>query len=103
MATSQVDDDGAGRLILTNATPYVWKRSLKKPKGMKLWTFGERIEPGESSVVQIAFEGGDGAHGQASYQVRRGSHCILVTTEFVARSCLSSTLTHSLMAVKADG
>lgn len=63
-------NDGAGRLVLTNATPYVWKRSLKKPKGMKLWTFPETVDPGASVVVLIAFADGDGAHGQASYQVR---------------------------------
>lgn len=72
MATRQVDES-AGRLILTNATPYVWKRSLKKPKGMKLWTFPETVDPGASVVVLVAFAGGDRAHGQASYQVR-GSH-----------------------------
>lgn len=69
MATPQGNSD-AGRLILTNATPYAWKRSLKKPKGMKTWNFPEDIAPGASVVCLVAFQGGDGAHGQASYQVR---------------------------------
>lgn len=68
MATPRVDDS-AGRLVLTNATPYLWKRSLKKKNGMKLWSFPESVEPGASVVVHVAFSGGDGVHGQASYQV----------------------------------
>lgn len=67
MATQGSDD--AGRMILTNATPYVWKRSLNKPKGMKVWTFPTDIAPGASVVCLVAFQGGDGAHGQAGYQV----------------------------------
>lgn len=78
MATPLGNTD-AGRVILTNATPYAWKRSLNKPKGMKTWTFPDDIEPGASVVCLVAFQGGDGAHGQASYQVREEStgveHC----------------------------
>lgn len=68
MATPQENND-AGRMVLTNATPYAWKRSLNKPKGMKTWNFPEGIAPGASVICLVAFKGGDGAHGQASYQV----------------------------------
>lgn len=68
MATPQGNND-AGRMILTNATPYAWKRSLNKPKGMKTWNFPAGLAPGASVVCLIAFQGGNGAHGQASYQV----------------------------------
>ncbi|CAB1108229.1 unnamed protein product [Ectocarpus sp. CCAP 1310/34] len=57
MATRRGNRD-AGRLILTNATPFLWKRSLKTPKGMKgmgLWSFPEEVDPGESVEVGIAF------------------------------------------------
>lgn len=69
MATPHGNSD-AGRLVLTNATPYKWKRSLRAPKGMKLWSFPAHVDAGASVVVEIAFRGGDDAHGQASYQVR---------------------------------
>jgi len=76
MATPS-DANDAGRLILTNATPYDWKRSLNKPKGMKVWAFPAEIAPGASVVCQIAFaEGGDGAHGQAGYQVGDQFSCV---------------------------
>lgn len=68
MATPS-DANDAGRLILTNATPYDWKRCQNKPKGMKVWAFPAEVAPGGSVVCQVAFAGGDGAHGQASYQV----------------------------------
>lgn len=71
MATPQGNND-AGRMVLTNATPYAWKRSLNKPKGMKTWNFPAGIAPGASVVCLVAFQGGDGAHGQASYQVCEG-------------------------------
>ena len=70
MATPSENND-AGRLILTNATPYEWKKSLNKPKGMKVWAFPAEVAPGASVVCRVAFAGGDGAHGQASYQVRK--------------------------------
>lgn len=68
MATPR-DANDAGRLILTNATPYDWKRCQNKPKGMKVWAFPAEVAPGASVVCQVAFAGGDGAHGQAGYQV----------------------------------
>lgn len=89
MASPHGNND-AGRMILTNATPYAWRRSLNKPKGMKVWTFPIEIAPGASVVCLVAFKGGNGAHGQASYQVcdksasvkcfgpRDGYHILLV-------------------------
>ncbi|CAN0485009.1 unnamed protein product, partial [Ectocarpus sp. 12 AP-2014] len=68
MATRRGDRD-AGRLILTNATPFLWKRSLKTPKGMRLWSFPEEVDPGESVEVEIAFSRRANVHGQASYQM----------------------------------
>lgn len=67
MARSGNDD--VGRLIMANATPFLWKRSAKKNKGMSAWAFPERVTPGETVTVAIAFKGGDGADGRASYQV----------------------------------
>lgn len=54
---------------MANATPFLWKRSAKKNKGMSAWAFPERVAPGETVTVAIAFKGGDGADGRASYQV----------------------------------
>ncbi|CBN77702.1 conserved unknown protein [Ectocarpus siliculosus] len=68
MATRRGDRD-AGRLILTNATPFLWKRSLKTPKGMRLWSFPEEVDAGESVEVEIAFSRTTNVHGQASYQM----------------------------------
>ncbi|CAN0208596.1 unnamed protein product, partial [Ectocarpus fasciculatus] len=78
MATRRGDRD-AGRLILTNATPFLWKRSLKTPKGMRLWSFPEHVEPGESVEVEIAFSGGANVHGQASYQGYGGTGRLMET------------------------
>ncbi|CAN0480793.1 unnamed protein product, partial [Scytosiphon promiscuus] len=45
---------------MANATPFLWKRSAKKNKGMSAWAFPERVAPGETVTVAIAFKGGDG-------------------------------------------
>ncbi|CAN0381829.1 unnamed protein product, partial [Hapterophycus canaliculatus] len=57
MATYHGSSD-AGRLVLTNATPYKWQRSLKTPKGMRLWSFPEHVDAGASVVVEVAFREG---------------------------------------------
>ena len=68
MATSR-DDSDAGRLVLANATPFLWKRSAKAAKEMSSWNFPAAVHPGETVTVAISFKA-DGGHGQASYQVR---------------------------------
>lgn len=69
MATSR--DEDAGRLILSNATPFLWKRSAKGVKGMSKWTFPEHITPGETVTVLVAFAGRKGPHASVSYQVSK--------------------------------
>ncbi|CAN0405528.1 unnamed protein product, partial [Laminaria digitata] len=43
---------------MANATPFLWKRSAKKAKGMSAWTFPEHVSPGETVTVAIGFKGG---------------------------------------------
>lgn len=62
---------------MANATPFLWKRSAKKAKGMSAWTFPERVRPGETVTVAIGFRGEDGADGRASYQVRQNARSTL--------------------------
>lgn len=68
MATSS--DDNAGKFLVANATPFLWKQSGMKESGMSSWRFPREVKPGETFTATVAFEGGEGAHGEVTYQVR---------------------------------
>lgn len=72
MATRGGDDD-AGRLVLANATPFLWKLSGSKKNRMAKWHFPSDVQPGQTvnCLVEFGGEGNGGPpHGEASYQVR---------------------------------
>lgn len=73
MATSR--DDDAGKFVVANATPFLWKQSEIKESGMSSWHFPKEVKPGETITATVAFQGGQDAHGEVSYQVRWPLYC----------------------------
>lgn len=61
--------DESGRLVMANATPFVWRLTTCEKTGMKKFTFPRVIQPGQTVTARIEFGGGK-SHGQTSYQVR---------------------------------
>lgn len=71
----------AGKLLISNATPHVWKLADSKTHKMPVWEFPEEVNPGETVVALIQFgkdgAGNPGPSGVACYQVSNATQRFL--------------------------
>lgn len=71
----------AGKLLISNATPCVWKLTDSKKHNMPVWEFPEEVNPGETVVALIQFGkdggGNPGPSGVACYQVSNATQPFL--------------------------